>query len=131
MRRLTQIVTRSLTFKVLTLVALTALFAVLVQPASVADAQLAAVARSAGFGAAFGYAQRIGPVAFTSAGSIGTGFGAALAVSPASFAASLAASAGPAAAFAQSVGTPFGSSAWVQTAAFFGGAAFGAAAAGP
>src|ERR1700736_2289630 len=62
---------------------------------TVTRASTTAVAFSAGFGAAFGYAQTIGPVSFTEAGSIGNAFGAAIAVVPGTTsAASLAASLG-------------------------------------
>lgn len=99
---------------------------------SVSNAQVTAGAAVAGFGAAFGYAQRIGPVTFTQAGSIANGAGFGIAVAPgSSAAASGVRSAGNAAAFAQAIGTPFGSTAFVQTAAFFGGAAAGIAVAVP
>jgi hypothetical protein len=99
---------------------------------TVSNAQVAAGAAVAGFGAAFGYAQRIGPFTFTQAGSIGSGAGFGVAVAPGSSASlSAAKSTGPAAAFAQAFGTPFGSSAFVQTAAFFGGSAAAFAAAAP
>lgn len=99
---------------------------------TVTKADTTAVAFSAGFGAAFGYAQTIGPISFAESGSIGNAFGAAIAVVPgSSSAASLAASLGNAASFAQAIGSPFGSNAFVQTASFFGGAAFGIANATP
>ncbi|MCC7446481.1 MAG: hypothetical protein IT324_03645 [Anaerolineae bacterium] len=99
---------------------------------SVSNAQVTAGAATAGFGAAFGYAQRIGGVTFTQAGSIGNGTGFGIAVAPgSSSAASAVLSGGNAAAFAQAMGTPFGSAAWVQTAAFFGGNAAAVAAAAP
>lgn len=99
---------------------------------SVSNAQVVAGAATAGFGAAFGYAQRIGSFTFTQGGSIANGTGFGIAIAPGSSAAgSFATSAGPAAAFAQAMGTPFGSTAFVQTAAFFGGSASAIAAAAP
>lgn len=105
------------------------LFATEVAPS---NAQVVATASSSGFGAAFAYAQRIGPTTFTQAGSIGNGSALAIAVSPGSSAAiSAVKTTGPAAAFAQAFGTPFGSSAFVQVSSFFGGTAAGFAAAIP
>ena len=91
-----------------------------------------AFASTAGFGAAFGYAQTIGAVSFTQAGSIANGVGSGTASVPGfSSAGSMASSAGPSAAFAQAIGSPFGSAAFVQATSFFGGSAFGAAGANP
>src|SRR5579871_1186247 len=65
---------------------------------TVSQADTTAVAFTAGFGAAFGYAQTIGPISYSEAGSIGNGFGAAIATVPgSSSASSLAASLGNAA----------------------------------
>lgn len=119
-------------FRVLLLCLLLAGVILFASKPSVSEAGSAAVASTAGFGAAFGYAQTIGPISYTQAGSIGNGFGAAAAVVPSwSSAASLAASSGPSAAFAQSIGSPFGSAAFVQASSFWGGASFGAAVANP
>lgn len=96
-----------------------------------ANAQVSVDASTSGFGAAFGYAQTIGPIAFTQAGSIGNGAAASTAFTPFSGSWSSTFTGGPAAAFAQSVGTPFGSAATVQLASFFDGFAAGFAGAGP
>jgi len=95
------------------------------------QASSSASATSAGFGAAFGYAQTIGPIAYTQAGSIGDAAGAAAAITPYSSAVSAVFSSGPSAAFATSIGSPFGSNAFVQVASFFGGFASGVAASAP
>lgn len=116
----------------------------------VANAQVVATASTAGFGAAFGYAQTIGNVSYTQAGSIGNGSAHASARThgyyhyrynphthkygyhhvPGSYANSATITHGNAAAFAQSVGSPFGSQAFIQANSFNGFAA-AAAAAGP
>lgn len=113
----------------------------------VASAQVVASASTAGFGAAFGYAQTIGNTVYTQAGSIGNGAGFASATGAGFFvleynehedvfefvfvggptAVSAVNSGGNAAAFAQSVGTPFGSQAFIQTSSFGGFAAAAAA----
>jgi len=96
------------------------------------NAQVVATASSSGFGAAFAYAQRIGPFTSTQAGSIGNGSAVGIAVAPGSSAAiSAVKTTGAAAAMAQAFGTPFGSSAFVQVSSFFGGTAAGFAAATP
>ncbi len=97
----------------------------------VANAQAFATASTSGFGAAFGYAQSIGPIAYTQAGSIGDGFASATAFTPVSSSFSTVFTSGPSAAFATSIGTPFGSNAFVQVASFFGGSATGFAFASP
>ena len=94
---------------------------------SVVNAQVSATASTSGFGAAFGYAQTIGPIAYTQAGSIGNGFASGTAFTPVSTSLSTVFTTGPAAAFATSIGTPFGSNAFVQVASLFGGTAFGTA----
>jgi hypothetical protein len=97
----------------------------------VSHAQTSATAASTGFGAAFGYAQTIGPLSYSQAGAIGNATANASAVTPFSFALSNVFTSGPSAAFATSIGTPFGSAAFVQLASFFGGFASGGAFAGP
>ena len=114
----------------------------------VASAQVVASASTAGFGAAFGYSQTIGNTVYTQAGSIGNGAGYAAATGSGLFvleyndhedvyefvfvagptAISAVNSGGNAAAFAQSVSTPFGSQAFIQTSSFGGFAAAAAAA---
>ena len=91
------------------------------------NAQATATAATSGFGAAFGYAQSVGPIAYTQAGSIGNGFASATSFTPVSASLSTVFTSGPAAAFATSIGTPFGSNAFVQVASFFGGSAVGTA----
>ena len=116
--------------KVLALVVLVGMLSLAVVP-MVVNAQVFATASTSGFGAAFGYAQTIGPIAYTQAGSIGNGFATADAFTAVSSADSFVFTGGPAAAFATSIGTPFGSNAFVQTASFFGGFATGSAFASP
>lgn len=116
--------------KTLMLVLLVGMLSLAVVPL-VARAQVSATASTAGFGAAFGYAQTIGPIAYTQAGSIGNGFADAAAFTPFSSATSDVFTGGPAAAFATSIGTPFGSNAYVQVASFFSGFASGTAFASP
>lgn len=96
-----------------------------------ASAQVSVDATTSGFGAAFGYAQTIGPLAFTQAGSIGNGTASAEAFTAFTGAWSSTWTNGPAAAFAQSIGTPFGAAASVQLSSFFGGFAHGFAGALP
>jgi hypothetical protein len=104
------------------------LVAVMATPSSEpAEAQVGAVAGSAGFGAAFAYAQTIGPVAITSAGSIGNGGAAAFAITPWSWSWSGVLTGGPAGAMAQAIGTPWGSTAATQVMSMPGGFALGAA----
>jgi len=93
----------------------------------VVNASASATASTSGFGAAFGYAQSIGPIAYTQAGSIGNGFASGTAFTPSSTSLSSVFTTGPAAAFATSIGTPFGSNAFVQTASLLGGFASGSA----
>ncbi len=113
-----------------------------------ASAQVVASASTAGFGAAFGYSQTIGNTVYTQAGSIGNGAGYAAATGAGYYvlqyndhedyyyydyvggpsAVSAVNSGGNAAAFAQSVSTPFGSQAFIQTSSFGGFAAAAAAA---
>ena len=112
--------------KLLALIELVGMLSLAVVP-MVVNAQAFASADTSGFGAAFGYAQTIGPIAYTQAGSIGNGFASADAFTPVSSADSVVFTGGPAAAFATSIGTPFGSNAFVQTASFFGGFASGSA----
>ena len=96
-----------------------------------AEAQVGAVAVSSGFGAAFAYAQTIGPVAVTSAGSIGNGAAAGFAITPWSWSWSGVLTSGPAAAMSQAIGTPWGSTAATQVMSMPGGFALGGAFAGP
>ena len=112
--------------KVIALALLVGMLSLAIVP-MVAHAQAFADASTSGFGAAFGYAQTIGPIAYTQAGSIGDGFADASAYTPVSSATSDVFTTGPAAAFATSIGTPFGSNAFVQVASFFGGFASGTA----
>jgi hypothetical protein len=95
------------------------------------SADSTAAAATSGFGAAFGYAQNIGPVSMSQAGSIGNGAGAAVAFTPFSASTSTVMSTGASAAFAQAIGSPFGSAAWVQAVSIFGGSASGFAFGGP
>lgn len=97
----------------------------------VVNAQASATASTSGFGAAFGYAQSVGPIAYTQAGSIGDGFASATSFTPVSSSLSSVFTSGPAAAFATSLGTPFGSSAFVQVASMFSGFASGSAFSSP
>lgn len=92
---------------------------------SAAHAGVVAIAKTAGFGAAFGYAQTIGGVAFSQAGSIGNGLGVGVAVTTVSGSLAAVQSGGPAAAFAQAIGSPFGQASFVQVTSFPGGFAFG------
>lgn len=116
--------------KVFALALLVGMLSLAVVP-MVVNAQASATASTSGFGAAFGYAQTIGPIAYTQAGSIGNGFADASAFTPVSSSFSDVFTTGPSAAFATSLGTPFGSNAFVQVASFFGGTAFGTAFASP
>lgn len=119
---------RQLTVKFAVFLVLLVMVSVLARPA---NAQVAAAATTAGFGAAFGYAQTIGPISYTQAGSIGNG--AAVAAARTHWTSSLSAviSTGNAAVMASAIGTPFGSTASVQAVSFFGGFAQGAALAYP
>jgi hypothetical protein len=110
--------------------ALLSLVLIAVQPLTV-DASAAVTAQTAGFGAAFGYAQSIDNVSFSAAGTIGNGMAGAAAFTPFSASTAWAASTGPGAAYSQAIGTPFGSTAWTQVASLFGGTAAGYAAAWP
>jgi hypothetical protein len=112
------------------LLTLVAMMLVIALP-QVANAQVNVVAGTAGFGAALAYGQSVGPVAFTQASSMGNGFAGATAITPFSAAGSFVQTTGPGIAFAQAIGTPFGSSAFVQVSSLPGGTAFGAAAAMP
>ena len=112
--------------KMLTLLLLVGVLSLAIIPVAV-NAQASATASTSGFGAAFGYAQTVGPIAYTQAGSIGDGFASATAFTPVSTSFSTVFTTGPSAAFATSIGTPFGSNAFVQVASFFGGSAFGSA----
>ncbi len=116
--------------KLLALVLLVGMLSLAVVP-MVVNAQASAFAETSGFGAAFGYAQTIGPIAYTQAGSIGDGFASAAAFTPVSSSFSDVFTGGPSAAFATAIGTPFGSNAYVQVASFFGGFASGSAFAAP
>jgi hypothetical protein len=98
-----------------------------VPSAEPAEAQVGAVAGSSGFGAAFAYAQTIGPVAMTAAGSIGNGFAVGFAITPWSWSWSGVLTGGPAAAMAQAIGTPWGSTAATQVLSMPGGFALGGA----
>lgn len=94
--------------------------------AALAQNSAEASAATAGFGAAFGYAASIGPVAYSSTGSIGTGWADATAWGPGMImAGSGVATSGPAASFAGSLASPFGAMAQVLTSAMWGGNAFG------
>ena len=112
--------------KMIALILLVGMLSLAIVP-MVANAQAFATASTSGFGAAFGYAQSIGPIAYTQAGSIGDGFASASAFTPVSTSFSTVFTSGPSAAFATSIGTPFGSNAFVQVASFFGGFASGSA----
>ena len=112
--------------KLFALALLVGMFSLAIVPMAV-NAQAVATASTSGFGAAFGYAQSIGPIAYTQAGSIGDGFASATAFTPVSSSFSTVFTSGPSAAFATSIGTPFGSNAFVQVASFFGGFASGTA----
>jgi hypothetical protein len=98
-----------------------------------AHGQVSAFAETSGFGAAFGYAQNIGGLSYTVAGTIGNGHAGAEARSPfaGTFSMSEAASLGNGSAFATALGTPFGSTAWTQVSSLNGGWAGGFATAGP
>ena len=112
--------------KLFALALLVGMFSLAIVPMAV-NAQATATAATSGFGAAFGYAQSVGPIAYTQAGSIGNGFASATSFTPVSASLSTVFTSGPAAAFATSIGTPFGSNAFVQVASFFGGSAVGTA----
>ena len=112
--------------KVIALILLVGMLSLAIVPMAV-NAQATATAATSGFGAAFGYAQSIGPIAYTQAGSIGNGFASATSFTPVSASLSSVFTSGPSAAFATSIGTPFGSNAFVQVASFFGGFASGTA----
>lgn len=101
-----------------------------VQPA-VTFGQSEAYSSTAGFGAAFAYAQNIGSIAYTQAGSIGNGDALAISVTPFSAALSEVWSGGNAAAYSQAIGTPFGTVATTQVVSFFDGFAAAAALAHP
>ncbi len=116
--------------KLLALLLLVGMLSLAIVPVAV-QAQATATASTSGFGAAFGYAQSIGPIAYTQAGSIGNGFASGTAFTPVSSSLSTVFTSGPSAAFATALGTPFGSNAFVQVASFFGGSAFGTAFATP
>jgi hypothetical protein len=117
---------------VFTLLALVSLLTLTWAPSVSAQNIAAAGAASGGFGAAFGFASSIGPISYTSTGSIGTGLAGAIAISPGGiFAASNVFSLGNAAAFAGSIATPFGASAAVLTTALGGFATGGALAVSP
>jgi len=96
-----------------------------VQPHVALAQSASAEAGTSGFGAAFAYAQTIGPIAYAQSGSIGDGYSNAAAFTPSTSALTNTFTSGPAAAFAQAIGTPFGSGAFVQVASFFGGSAYG------
>ena len=100
-------------------------------PATDTEAQVYSEASTHGFGAAFAYAQTVGPIAYTHTGSIGNGHTYAHAMTPHSYADSGTLTNGPAAAMAYSIGSPFGSSAFTQVTSFFGGFASGFASAYP
>ncbi len=110
--------------KLIALILLVGMLSLAIVP-MVVNAQATAIAATSGFGAAFGYAQTIGPIAYTQAGSIGDGFASGTAFTPVSASLSSVFTSGSAAAFATSIGTPFGSNAFVQVASFFGGSASG------
>lgn len=110
--------------KLIALILLVGMLSLAIVP-MVVNAGATATASTSGFGAAFGYAQSIGPIAYTQAGSIGNGFASGTAFTPVSSSLSSVFTSGPAAAFATSIGTPFGSNAFVQVASMFGGSASG------
>ena len=116
--------------KLVALFLLVGMLSLAIVPA-VVNAQVTATATTSGFGAAFGYAQTIGPIAYTQAGSIGNGTGTGTAVTTSSSSLSAVMTTGPAAAFATAIGTPFGSNAYVQVASFIGGFAAAAASGTP
>ena len=95
------------------------------------NAQVFAVASTSGFGAAFGYAQTIGPISYAQAGSIGNGTAFAGAVTPFSSAFAATLTSGPAAAMSMAIGSPFGSAVQVQPVSFWGGFATAVGAATP
>lgn len=100
-------------------------------PATDTEAQVYSEASTHGFGAAFAYSQTIAEVAFTQAGSLGNGFGHAMAMTAHSGSNAYAHTLGNAAAFSQSIGSPFGSASFVQVTSFFDGFASGFASAYP
>jgi len=114
--------------RLLLLLVILGLLLAVVPQAVVAQNEAIASASSAGFGAAFGYAASIGPIAYSSVGSIGTGTGAAFALAPGGITAfSDVWSSGAAAAFAGSLASPFGAEAKVLTSAMWGSSAAGLA----
>lgn len=98
---------------------------------SVVNAQSEVYAHTSGFGAAFAYAQTIGNVSYTQAGSLGNGEAWSQANTPFSSAGSYTLTGGASAAFAQSIGSPFGSASYIQAVSSFDGFAFGSAWASP
>jgi len=111
----------------LLLVAIVVAGLLMLPSAESAEAQVGAFAASSGFGAAFAYSQNIGWTSMTAAGSIGNGVAGGFAVTPWSWSWSEVWTSGPAGAMAQSIGTPFGSTAATQVMSLPGGFAFGAA----
>ena len=95
-----------------------------------ATAQVYTEASTSGFGAAFGYAQTIGNVAFAQTGGIGNADANAWANTPSLYAKSGVWTGGNAAAFSAAMDTPFGSQSIVQLSSFFSGMASGNAWAG-
>ena len=114
--------------KVLFVVVLVVLLLLTIQPAM---AQVGTTASTSGFGAAFGYAQTIGNVAYVQTGGIGTADATAFAATPLSFAESGVWTQGSAAAFSTAFSSPFSSGAFVQVSSFFDGMAMGNASTGP
>ena len=114
--------------KVFVVLALAILLVLALQPVS---AQVYTNASTSGFGAAFGYAQTIGDVAYVQTGGIGTADAGAWATTPYSMADSTIWTTGNAAGFSAAIGSPFGSQAMVQLASFIDGMAMGTASASP
>ena len=92
-------------------------------PGESADAQVGGTASTAGFGGAFAFALRVGPIASSTTATVGTGMAAAYSVSPVSAAASFANSHGFASAWSSAVGTPSISGIAVVVRSAFGGVA--------
>lgn len=97
----------------------------------IVSANSTASAGTSGFGAAFAYSQTIGSVSYTQAGSISNGWANAKAWTPDSSAGSFVTTTGHSAAFAQAIGSPFGTAVQIQVASFFDGSALASAFANP
>jgi hypothetical protein len=106
-------------YRVLPVLVLMLILVFALQPA---QGNVSVSASSSGFGAAFGYAQTIGPISYAQAGTIGNATADASAWTAVSDAFAWAGSNGIAASFAQAMGTPFGSASFVQVASLAGSA---------